>query len=66
MFKLFSPETTELLINIAIISLGSLAIIFVLRKVFRVAWKVIKFLLIVVGILVLVGLVAGWLKISFL
>lgn len=64
MFDVIKPETLELLLNIGVIALGILAIIFVLRGIFKVAWKVIKFLLIVLGILAIVGYFAGWLKIS--
>jgi hypothetical protein len=66
MFDLIKPETLELLLNIGVITLGVLAIIFVLRGIFKVAWKVVKFLLIVFGILVLVGYLTGWLKISIM
>ena len=64
MLDVLKPETLELLLNIGVITLGVLAIIFVLRGIFKVAWKVIKFLLIVLGILVIVGYFSGWLKIS--
>jgi uncharacterized phage infection (PIP) family protein YhgE len=64
MFDVIKPETLELMLNIGVISLGILAIIFVLRGIFKVAWKAIKFLLIVLGILAIVGYFEGWLKIS--
>jgi len=64
MLDVLKPETLELLLNIGVITLGVLAIIFVLRGIFKVAWKVIKFLLIALGILVIVGYFSGWLKIS--
>ena len=64
MFDVIKPETLELMLNIGVISLGILAIIFVLRGIFKVAWKAIKFLLIVLGILAIVGYFSGWLKIS--
>lgn len=64
MFDMIKPETLELMLNISVIALGILAIIFVLRGIFKLAWKVIKFLLIVLGILAIVGYFSGWLKIS--
>ncbi len=64
MLDVIKPETLELLLNIGVIALGTLAIIFVLRGVFKVAWRVIKFLLIVLAIFVIVGYFSGWLKIS--
>ena len=64
MLDAMKPETLELLLNIGVIALGALAIIFVLRGIFKVAWKFIKFLLIVLAILVIVGYFQGWLKIS--
>lgn len=63
MFDVIKPETLELLLNIGVITLGVLAIIFILRGIFKVAWKVIKFLLITLGILAIVGYFSGWLKI---
>ena len=63
MFDMIKPETLELMLNIGVIALGILAIIFVLRGIFKLAWKVIKFLLIVLGILAIVGYFSGWLKI---
>jgi len=64
MFDVIKPETLELMLNIGVIALGILAIIFVLRGIFKIAWKVIKFLLIALGILAIVGYFSGWLKIS--
>jgi uncharacterized phage infection (PIP) family protein YhgE len=63
MFDMIKPETLELMLNISVIALGILAIIFVLRGIFKLAWKVIKFLLIVLGILAIVGYFSGWLNI---
>ena len=64
MFDMIKPETFELMLNIVVIALGILAIIFVLHGIFKLAWKVIKFLLTVLGILAIVGYFSGWLKIS--
>ncbi len=66
MFDSINFDSLNSLINIAIIVLGALAIIFVLRGVFKVAWRIIKLILILLGIFVIVGYFAGWLKISVL
>jgi len=63
-FIAVGSATGQLEVTIGVIVLGILAIIFVLRGIFKVAWKVIKFLLIVLGILAIVGYFSGWLKIS--
>lgn len=64
MFDFLSLEFLRQANNIIIIALGALAIIFVLRGVFKVAWRVIKLVLIFLGILVVVGYLTGWLNIS--
>jgi hypothetical protein len=66
MFNSIDLDALHSLTNIGTIALGALAIIFVLRGVFKVAWKVIKLLLILLGMLVIVGYFAGWLKISII
>lgn len=66
MLNAINYDSLNSLINIAIIVLGALAIIFVLRGVFKVAWRIIKLILILIGIFVIVGYFAGWLKISIL
>ena len=50
--------------NLLIIALGALAIIFILRGVFKLAWKVIKIIFIVLGLLVLFGWLFGYIHIS--
>ncbi|MFZ3070480.1 MAG: hypothetical protein WA110_05085 [Anaerolineaceae bacterium] len=52
--------------NIVIMALGALAIIFVLRGVFKVAWRVVKIILLIVGLFVIVGFLTGWLNISLM
>ncbi len=52
--------------NLVIIALGVIAIVIVLRGVFKVAWRVIKLVLIVMGVLVLLGLIFGQIRILFL
>ncbi|MGV8049502.1 MAG: hypothetical protein AB2L21_03970 [Anaerolineaceae bacterium] len=64
MFDFLSLEFLRQANNIIIIALGALAIIFVLRGVFKVAWRVIKLVLIFLGILMVVGYLTGWLNIS--
>lgn len=66
MFNSINFDSLNSLINISIIVLGALAIIFVLRGVFKVAWRIIKLILILLGIFVIVGYLVGWLKISVL
>ena len=55
------PELTRQLINLAILVAGILAIIWVLRDVFKLAWRVIRtivFILILLAILVnILGLI---------
>ena len=45
--------------NLLIIALGVLAMGFILRGVFKVAWKVIKVIFIVLGLLVVLGWLFG-------
>ena len=66
MFNLSDPDLIHTVVNWAIIAFGALAIIFVLRGVFKVAWRVIKLILILLGLLVIVGQVLGYIHISFL
>lgn len=66
MFNSINLDALHSLTNIGIIGLGALAIIIVLRGVFKVAWKVVKLILIILGLLVIAGYFTGWLKISIL
>jgi len=60
MQSFFDLEFLRQFNNLLIIALGVLAIIFILRGVFKVAWKVIKVIFIVLGLLVLFGWLFGY------
>jgi len=64
MQSFFDLEFLRQFNNLLIIALGVLAIIFILRGVFKVAWKVIKVIFIVLGLLVLLGWLFGYIHIS--
>lgn len=59
-------ELGRIIINYLILALGALGIIFVLRKFFKLAWKVIRVILILLALLVIFGQIAGFLQINFL
>ncbi len=65
MESFFNLEFLRQFNNLLIIALGALAIIFVLRGVFKVAWKVIKIIFVVLGVLVFVGWLFGYIRIIF-
>ncbi|HOE34908.1 MAG: hypothetical protein GX415_07495 [Chloroflexi bacterium] len=65
MESLFDLEFIRQFNNLLIIALGALAIIFVLRGVFKVAWKVIKVIFVVLGVLLLFGWLFGYIRIIF-
>lgn len=65
MESLFDIEFIRQFNNLLIIALGALAIIFVLRGVFKVAWKVIKVIFVVLGVLLLFGWLFGYIRIIF-
>lgn len=65
MQSFFNLEFIRQFNNLLIIALGALAIIFVLRGVFKVAWKVIKIIFVVLGVLVFVGWLFGYIRIIF-
>jgi len=64
MQSFFDLEFLRQFNNLLIIALGVLAIVFILRGVFKVAWKVIKVIFIVLGLLVLLGWLFGYIHIS--
>lgn len=64
MQSFFDLEFIKQFNNLLIIALGALAIIFILRGVFKLAWKVIKIIFIVLGLLVLFGWLFGYIHIS--
>jgi len=53
------PELTRQLINIAILVAGVLAIIWVLRDFFKLAWRVIRIIVLVLVMLVILGNILG-------
>ena len=53
------PELTRELINLAILIVGVLAIIWVLRDVFKLAWRVIKTIVLILIVLVILGNILG-------
>ena len=65
MQSIFDLEFIRQFNNLLILALGALAIIFVLRGVFKVAWKVIKIIFVVLGVLVFVGWLFGYIRIIF-
>ena len=53
------PELTRQLINIAILVAGVLAIIWVLRDLFKLAWRVIRIVVLILVMLVILGNILG-------
>jgi len=53
------PELTRQLINIAILIAGVAAIIWVLRDLFKLAWRVIRIVVLVLVMLVILGNILG-------
>ena len=51
--------------NLVILVLGLAALVFVLRGVFKVAWRVIKVILILAAVLIFVGWLFGYIHITF-
>ena len=51
--------------NLIILALGAAAIALVLRGVFKVAWRVIKVILILAAVLIFVGWLFGYIHITF-
>lgn len=64
MQSFFDLEFIRQFNNLLILALGALAIIFILRGVFKLAWKVVKIIFIVLGLLVLFGWLFGYIHIS--
>ncbi len=52
-------ELTRQLINLAILIAGVLAIIWVLRDIFKLAWRVIRTIVLILIILAILGNVLG-------
>lgn len=57
-------DTLHTVVNISILALGAFAILFVLRGIFKVAWRVIRLILILLALLLIVGQLLGFLKIT--
>ncbi|MGV7976736.1 MAG: hypothetical protein AB2L16_07660 [Anaerolineaceae bacterium] len=64
MQSFFDLEFIRQFNNLLILALGALAIIFILRGVFKVAWKVIKIIFVLLGLLLLFGWLLGYVHIS--
>ncbi len=65
MQSIFDLEFIRQFNNLLILALGALAIIFILRGVFKVAWKVIKIIFVLLGLLLLFGWLFGYIRIIF-
>ncbi len=64
MQSFFDLEFLRQFNNLLIIGLGVLAIVFICAVSLKVAWKVIKVIFIVLGLLVLLGWLFGYIHIS--
>ena len=53
------PELTRQLINLAILIAGVVAIIWVLRDVFKLAWRVIRTIVLILILLAILGNILG-------
>jgi hypothetical protein len=53
------PELTRQLINLAILVAGLLAIVWVLRDIFKLAWRVIRTVVFILIILAILGNILG-------
>ena len=53
------PELTRQLINLAILIAGVLAIIWVLRDIFKLAWRVIRTIVLILIVLAILGNILG-------
>ena len=53
------PELARQLINLAILIAGVLAIIWVLRDVFKLAWRVIRTIVLILIMLAILGNILG-------
>ena len=53
------PELTRQLINLAILVAGVAAIVWVLRDVFKLAWRVIRTIVLILILLAILGNILG-------
>ncbi len=54
-----NPELTRQLINLAILIVGVLAVIWVLRDVFKLAWRVVRTIVFILILLAILGNILG-------
>ena len=54
-----NPELTRQLINLAILIVGVAAIVWVLRDVFKLAWRVIRTIVLILILLAILGNILG-------
>ena len=54
-----NPELTRQLINLAILIAGVVAIVWVLRDVFKLAWRVIRTIVLILIMLAILGNILG-------
>ena len=57
-----NPELTRQLINLAILIVGVAAIVWVLRDVFKLAWRVIRTIVFIVILLAILGNILGFIQ----
>ena len=53
------PELTRQLINLAILIAGLAAVIWVLRDVFKLAWRIIRTIVVILILLAILGNILG-------
>ena len=56
------PELTRQLINLAILVAGVAAIVWVLRDVFKLAWRVIRTIVLILILLAILGNILGFIQ----
>jgi hypothetical protein len=66
MLSRINPETLHAVVNIALYGVLVVVAIVILRGVFKIAWKVIRLILILLGALIIAGYLLGFLKISII
>ncbi|HPR35193.1 MAG TPA: hypothetical protein PKY64_05925 [Anaerolineaceae bacterium] len=53
------PELSRELINLAILIMGIAAIIWVLRDIFKLAWRIVRTVVLILIVLVILGNILG-------
>ena len=56
------PELTRQLINLAILIAGVAAIVWVLRDVFKLAWRVVRTIVLILILLAILGNIMGFIQ----